>query len=58
MAAERNAGHDVVAAGLNAMRDWKAVLMLLPFVLALAWALARMLRPEAAFALLAAFALC
>lgn len=43
---------------MSAMRDWKAVLMLLPFALALAWALARMLRPEAAFALLAAFALC
>lgn len=40
------------------MRDWKAVLMLLPFALALAWALGRMLRPESALSLLAAFALC
>lgn len=43
---------------MSAMRRWKAVLMLLPFALALGWALARMLRPDSAFALLAAFALC
>lgn len=40
------------------MRDWKAVLMLLPFALVLGWALARMLGPESAFALVSAFALC
>lgn len=40
------------------MRRWKAVLMLLPFALALGWALARMLRPGSAFALVSAFALC
>lgn len=43
---------------MSAMRRWKAVLMLLPFALALGWALARMLRPESAFALVSAFALC
>ncbi len=32
--------------------------MLLPFALALGWALARMLRPEAALELLGMFALC
>ncbi|MDY0974431.1 hypothetical protein SOM61_05595 [Massilia sp. CFBP9012] len=40
------------------MRRWKAVLMLLPFVLALGWALARMLRPESALVLLAVLTLC
>lgn len=32
--------------------------MLLPFALALGWALARMLRPETALAPVSAFALC
>jgi|GEM_PF-3542132 len=40
------------------MRDWKAVLMLLPFALALAWALERMLRPGMALELLGMLALC
>jgi hypothetical protein len=43
---------------VSAMRRWKAILMLLPFALALGWALARMLRPETAFALVSAIALC
>ena len=37
---------------------WRDALMLLPFALALGLALARMLRPEAAFELLGTFALC
>ncbi len=40
------------------MRDWKAALMLLPFALALGWALARMLGPGMALELLAMLALC
>lgn len=40
------------------MKRWTPALMLLPFALALGWALARMLLPDAALGLLWMFALC
>lgn len=40
------------------MKRWTPALMLLPFALALGWALARMLRPAAALELLGMFAPC